>query len=58
MTSIPGYDAWKLASPPETNGPERCRDCRGELEIHEEHEELCAPCLKQRIDEMGATDEP
>lgn len=51
---IPGYDAWKLASPPETNGGDRCDDCRGSLGVHEIAEGLCAECLKERIDKMDA----
>jgi hypothetical protein len=30
MTSLPGYDAWKLATPPEYEWPDDvCEDCRG-----------------------------
>ncbi len=46
-----GYDAHKLAHPPETDGPERCWDCREQLDALEAREGICRPCLKLRSED-------
>lgn len=42
MESLPGYDRWKLASPPE---PKFCFDC------HEETPDCCCPVDSERDEE-------
>lgn len=46
---IDGYDAWKLASPPEmVEGPDFCFDCQGELDARELAGGICRPCRDLR----------
>jgi hypothetical protein len=51
--SIPGYDAWKTADPPE---PEmsQCNECR---EIHDGSEDLCEDCLKNEEEAEALAEE-
>jgi hypothetical protein len=51
VSVITGHDAWKLEGPPETNGPERCWDCREELSALEAREGICRPCLNLRSED-------
>jgi len=56
MESIRGYDAWRLASPPELKAEDRCAqpDCRAELGVHEIAEGVCFDCLARIKEEMDA----
>lgn len=54
MESIRGYDAHKLASPPEGDDSDRCDDCRGELGVHEIAEGVCFDCIARLKEEMDA----
>lgn len=49
---IPGYDAWKLAGPPETAACEDCGDLIHDDDAHLEFDDfVCTPCGDNRLEE-------
>lgn len=50
--NLPGYDAWKLAGPPDPEGPE-CAECGGYDDVRmEDGTPVCRECFCDRFSSL------